>query len=88
MVQAAKVSGSYVETTEVDVALVKKLASLGEGRLDELSDQEIGQFLVAFEKLAGWSQARIEAERRKQGIIEATSHTPNRRNLTAREFQA
>ena len=74
IVQAAKVSGSYVETKEADVALVRKLEKLAEGRLEDLSDAEAEQFMHVFERLAwGTDRARIEAERRKSGLIEASA---------------
>lgn len=73
MLQAAKVSGAYVERTEqsVEFELLEKAAA---GNLSELSDAQVERFMRAFETLAwGADKARIEAERRKQGLIEATA---------------
>jgi len=73
MVQAAKVSGAYVERTEqaVEFQLLEKAAA---GNMSELTDDQVERMTRALEVMAwGSDRARIEAERRKQGIIEASA---------------
>ena len=66
MVQAAKVAGAYVETTEQRIKFPQSM--------EELSEAEVEHWMHFFEKLAwGNDTAAIEAARRKAGLIEASA---------------